>query len=138
VRFVASLGAVVVAVVAGCSSSLQPGSPADASSGGGGNGGARGNDGGSGPDVTYPVWFKCLPDGGPDCPSDQPCPEVPLSSGSCGDLPGVLGHPATPQTVGHPIGCGVGLSYGNPYYGNTQVECTCTDFADMVLWQCPI
>jgi hypothetical protein len=124
VRFAASLIVAVGVGVAACSSSLQPG--------------PSGNDGGAAGDAQYPVTFTCLPDGGADCPSGQTCPELPLSSSSCGDLPGVLGYPATPQTVGRPIGCAVGLSYGNPYFSNTQVQCFCTDFADMVSWACPI
>jgi hypothetical protein len=132
VRFVSRLMVVVVGVAA-CSSTLQSSPDGDGSDSG------SGNDGGSANDVSYPVTFRCEADGGADCPSGQPCPEVPLSSSSCGDLPGVLGHAPTPQTVGRPIGCVVGLSYGNPYYSNTQVECWCTAISnDIVSWQCAI
>ena len=69
---------------------------------------------------TYPIAFVCEPDGGSDCPSGDPCPALPLGSDTCGDLPGLFGHPTTPVTTGRPIGCTVGLPYGNPYYADEQ------------------
>ena len=129
-RFLASLIVVVVAGVAACSSTLQPNANGDAGGGGGATDGAV--------DGSYPVTFTCLVDGGADCPSGQPCPEVPLSSSACGDLPGVLGHESTPQTVGRPVGCVVGLSYGNPFFGDSQVQCYCAETGGGVQWGCPI
>ena len=84
---------------------------------------------------TYPVTFVCVPDGGAACPPGGECPVVPEGAGACGDVPGVLGHPATPIDMARPVGCQVGLSYGNPYYGDSQVKCTCTDATG---WTCPI
>ena len=90
---------------------------------------------------TYPVTFVCTSNAGADCPPGESCPELPLSSNnSCGDLPGVLGHPATSVTTARPVGCRVGLSYGNPYYSDSQVMCTCTGTTPSVPpdWLCPI
>jgi len=84
---------------------------------------------------TYPLTFVCDPAGGPGCPAGDQCPVVPEGSGACGDLPGVLGHPPTPIDMARPVGCRAGLHYGNPAYGDSQVNCTCTDTA---LWSCPI
>jgi hypothetical protein len=91
-------------------------------------------------DKTYPVTFVCASNTGASCPLGEACPELPLSSDSCGDLPGLFGHPATPETTGRPVGCRVGLSYGNPYYSDTQVMCTCTALTTSAApeWICPI
>ncbi len=77
-------------------------------------------------DSEYPLRFICEP-GGDGCPHRSQCPEVPLGADSCGDLPGLFGHPAIPATVGRPVGCQALLPYGNPAYGNTQQPCTCDD-----------
>lgn len=84
-------------------------------------------DGGSDGDAgkVYPLTFICGSDAGADCPSGQPCPEVPLSSAACGDIPMNLGHEAILETTGHPVGCMARLPYGNPYYLDTQVQCVC-------------
>ena len=92
---------------------------------------------------TYPVTFVCDPTAGTTCPPGTECPVLPLGADSCGDLPGVLGHPSTPVTTGRPVGCRVGLSYGNPYYADSQVMCTCgTTFSSpsspAPQWTCPI
>jgi hypothetical protein len=91
---------------------------------------------------TYPVRFVCEP-GGEACPRGSECPELPLSADTCGDLPGLFGHPPTSVTKGRPIGCMVSLSYGNPYYADTQQECTCdarvsSNPSDGAAWACPI
>jgi hypothetical protein len=114
--------------VAACSSSLQSGH----------DGG--GNDAASDGDAGYPIVFICAVDvdGGADCPPGQTCPEVPLSSTSCGDLPGVLGHDSIPQTAGRPLGCWVSLPYGNPYFNNDQVTCVCSNQLGGAQWLCPI
>jgi len=75
---------------------------------------------------TYPVTFVCEPTAGTVCPPGTECPALPLGADTCGDLPGGFGHPATPVTKGRPVGCMVGLSYGNPYWGDTQQTCSCT------------
>ena len=90
---------------------------------------------------TYPVKFLCEP-GGSACPEGTECPELPLGADTCGDLPGLFGHPATPVTKGRPVGCTVWLSYGNPYYGDTQQDCTCTanissPSSSSATWVCP-
>ena len=89
-------------------------------------------------EVNYDVTFTCAP-GGPECPPGQECPTVPRGGGGCEDLPGALGYMPTKLDVGHPIGCQVGLAYGNPYYGNTQVRCTCQIVVGTrPEWLCPI
>ncbi len=108
-------------------------SGASGTGGKGGTGGASGASGaggvnaggGTGGGQSYPLSFVCDSNAGTSCPANQPCPEVPLSATSCGDIPGVLGHQSIPQTVGHPVGCVAWLPYGNPYYLDAQVQCTC-------------
>jgi hypothetical protein len=89
---------------------------------------------------TYPVTFVCEPTGGLTCPPEGECPALPLGSDTCGDLPGLFGHPPTSVTVGRPVGCEVGLSYGNPYYGDSQQTCTCTmdSSSPTPKWECPV
>jgi hypothetical protein len=92
---------------------------------------------------TYPVSFVCDSSGGPDCPAGAECPALPLGADACGELPGLFGHPATPVTTGRPIGCRVALSYGNPYYGDSQQTCTCSTLGSTTSpptpqWTCPI
>jgi hypothetical protein len=91
---------------------------------------------------TYPVRFVCEP-GGSACPPGTECPALPLGGDTCGDLPGMFGHPSTPVTVGRPVGCTVWLSYGNPYYADSQQECTCSATVESHTpstpqWSCPI
>jgi hypothetical protein len=91
-------------------------------------------------DREYPVRFVCSP-GGPDCPASEQCPELPLAPDRCGELPGLFGHPPTPVTTGRPIGCMVWLSYGNPYYGDSQQTCTCEVqplASSLAMWSCPL
>src|SRR6188474_1087141 len=102
-RSLACLMVAGVLAVAACSASLTSGQDAnDYDSGSGGTDGGGGTGGMDGrPNVgiptdggrTYPMTFVCLPDGGPDCPAGEPCPEVPPSSESCGDIGSILGHP---------------------------------------------
>ena len=88
---------------------------------------------------TYPVTFVCEPTAGAECPPGEACPALPFGSDTCGDLPGLFGHPTTTVTTGRPLGCRVGLSYGNPYYGDSQVTCTCASISSQTpAWQCPI
>jgi hypothetical protein len=112
-------------------------SGASGTGGKGGTGGASGASGaggvnaggGTGGGKSYPLSFTCDSSAGTSCPANQPCPEVPLSATSCGDIPGVLGHQSIPQTVGRPVGCVARLPYGNPYYLDAQVLCTCMVFS---------
>src|SRR5439155_354315 len=78
---------------------------------------------------TYPVTFVCEADAGAECPDGERCPVVPEGPNACGDLPEVLGHPSMPIDEARPAGCRVGLSFGNPAYGDSQVMCTCAAFA---------
>jgi len=92
---------------------------------------------------TYPVKFVCESTGGTTCPAGSECPALPLGADTCGDLPGLFDHPSTPVTKGRPIGCTVWLSYGNPYYGDSQQVCTCTILnpsasSSTPKWSCPI
>ena len=111
---IAALAAALALPLSGCNSGRIP-------AGGDSFDGGYDEDGGK----IYPMTFVCLADAGPDCPSGQPCPEVPLSSAACGDIPANLGHEAIHQTTGRPVGCWAGLPYGNPYYTDTQVPCLC-------------
>jgi hypothetical protein len=91
---------------------------------------------------TYPVSFVCDTTGGTTCPPGAECPTLPLGADTCGDLPGMFGHPATPETVGRPVGCIVRLSYGNPNFGNSQQSCTCITLtmptsSTATQWICP-
>lgn len=87
----------------------------------------------------YPVRFICESNGGTECPPGSECPELPLGLDTRGDLPGLFGHPSTPVTKGRPVGCTVGLSYGNPYYSDTQQSCTCrATHSSVARWECPI
>lgn len=85
----------------------------------------------------YDVSFVCQP-GSAVCPKDAECPELPLGSGGCEELPGLFGHDPTPVDVARPVGCTVGLSYGNPNYGNDQQTCTCEDRTGTPAWLCPL
>ena len=87
----------------------------------------------------YDVTFKCAA-GAADCPAGEECPTVPLGSGGCDDLPGLFGHEPTKVDVGRPLGCMVGLAYGNPYYSNEQERCICKKLTPMspVEWLCPL
>ncbi|HET6281502.1 MAG TPA: hypothetical protein VFH73_11055 [Polyangia bacterium] len=91
-------------------------------------------------DSDYPVSFICEPNGGADCPAGKACPTVPLGSGGCEDLPGLFGHQPTKVPAGRPRGCRVDLSYGNPYYGDTQQICICASVSPMspATWGCPV
>jgi hypothetical protein len=90
---------------------------------------------------SYAVTFVCETSTGSDCPTGQPCPEVPPSNTSCGDLPGLFGHPATPETTSRPIGWMVALPYGNPYYSDSQQTCICMPNPAVngaASWVCPL
>ena len=88
-----------------------------------------------GGEKTYSLRFVCeSTDGGTYCPPGNECPIVPEASSSCGDLPGVLGHPPIPIVMARPVGCQARLPYGNPAYGGSQVTCTCTSSS----WFCGI
>lgn len=92
---------------------------------------------------TYPVTFFCDPNGGAACPPGTSCPALTLGTDTCGDLPGLFGHPTTPVKMGRPVGCVVGLSYGNPYYGDTQQKCICSTQPSSTpppapRWLCPV
>jgi hypothetical protein len=94
-------------------------------------------------ETTYPTTFTCVSGAGGNaaCPGGQTCPTVPLGAGGCEDLPGAFGHPATKVEAGRVEGCRVGLSYGNPYYRDTQQECVCKKFEKtdaMPRWTCAI
>ena len=113
------------------------------STGGGAN---AGPDGGldSGPGRIYSLTFTCGPTGSDECPAGQPCPEVPLSSTSCGDLPAIAGRPgftpdheAIPQSTGRPVGCSAALPYENPYYEGEQQTCLCMDLGG-IKWVCAL
>jgi len=101
--------------------------------------GAGGNSagGGTGDGMTYPLSFVCT-GAGASCPAGQACPEVPRSDTSCGDIPGVLGHPSIPQTSAHPVGCQALLPFGNPYYLDMQVQCVCMAIGGTTGWQCAL
>ncbi len=91
---------------------------------------------------SYPVSFVCDSTGGTACPPGTECPEVPLGTDNCGDLPGMFGHPATTVTKGRPVGCIVRLPYGNPNFGGSQQTCTCMTLAappapPSTQWMCP-
>jgi len=83
---------------------------------------------------TYSLKFVCESTGGAQCPPGDECPVVPEGSSACGDLPGVLGHAPIPIEMARPVGCQSWLPYGNPYYGDSQVTCTCTSSS----WLCGI
>jgi hypothetical protein len=90
---------------------------------------------------TYDVTFKCTESGGSACVKDQTCPTMPLDGGGCEDLPGLFDHPPTKVDSGRPVGCEVGLSYGNPFYGDSQQTCSCQKLdadAGKPSWSCPI
>jgi hypothetical protein len=89
-------------------------------------------------DKTYSVSFVCESDGGAGCPSGDECPVVPEGTDACGDVPGVLGHEPMPIDMARPVGCRVGLAYGNPAFGDSQVVCTCSSNASPATWWCPI
>jgi len=93
-------------------------------------------------DRTYPVTFRCQqPDGGAACPAGDECPVVPRGPDACGDAPGLFGHAPTPVDMGRPLGCAIGLPYGNPAYGDTQQWCDCSPSpADptIAMWLCGI
>lgn len=95
------------------------------------------------PSTKYPVTFICASNGGSACPPGTECPALPLGADTCGDLPGLFGHPTTPATTGRSVGCTVGLSYGNPFYADSQQVCTCSTLAAVgsppaSQWECPI
>jgi hypothetical protein len=73
---------------------------------------------------TYPVTFTCAAST-PGCSQGQICPTLPLDAGGCEELPGLFGNASTPVDAGRPLGCVVGLSYGNPHYEDGQQHCTC-------------
>jgi hypothetical protein len=112
----------------------------------GGTGGSAGASGASGTSggwptdggMSYPLSFVCTSDAGSSCPAGQACPEVPRSATSCGDIPGVLGHPPIPQTSARPVGCMARLPFGNPYYLDMQVQCVCMTIAGTSSWQCAL
>jgi hypothetical protein len=116
----------------------------DGSQGGSAGGSQGGNAGASdGGDVgkSYPMTFTCEADAGASCPEGQPCPEVPSSATSCGDLPAVLGHPAIPETTSRPLGCTAGLPFGNSFYNDMQQTCTCMPTIGSpgtASWYCPL
>ena len=111
------------------------GAAGGAGTGAGGQGGGVG--GGAG--TTYSFTFVCEADGGAPCPPGGECPVVPEGSGTCGDLPGLLGHPAIPIDMARPVGCQARLPFGNPYYADSQVTCTCsTIVSPSPAWLCPI
>jgi hypothetical protein len=90
---------------------------------------------------TYDVTFTCTQSGGAACVKGQTCPTMALDAGGCEDLPGLFDHPPTKVDAGRPVGCEVGLSYGNPFYGDSQQTCFCqqpiTD-AGVPSWSCGI
>jgi len=111
------------------------------SSGGGAN---AGPDGGMDSGRIYTLTFTCGPTGSSECPAGEPCPEVPLSSTSCGDLPAIAGRPgftpdneAIPQSTGRPVGCSAALPYENPYYEGEQQTCACMDLGG-IKWVCAL
>ena len=89
---------------------------------------------------TYPVSFVCEADAGASCPPGNECPVVPEGPGACGgDLPGSFGHAPMPIDMARPVGCRVGLAYGNPAFGDSQVLCFCMSTASTdAMWWCPI
>jgi hypothetical protein len=92
-------------------------------------------------DKTYPVTFVCEPDGGASCPPGDPCPVVPVAPDACGDVPALGNQPPTPVDMGRPLGCRIGLPYGNSFYGDTQQFCICSPSPGdptKAAWQCPV
>jgi len=91
---------------------------------------------------SYPLDFVCETPGSAACPVGTVCPALPLGPDTCGDLPGLFGHPPTIVTKGRPVGCRVNLPYGNPYYGDSQQSCTCESQIGSAsaapAWLCPI
>ena len=89
---------------------------------------------------TYDVTFTCGTPGTPECPAGATCAPIPLGSpDGCDDLPGLFGNPPTKVEQGRPVGCRVGLSYGNPYYGDEQQTCNCSKLGrPRASWECPI
>jgi hypothetical protein len=91
----------------------------------------------------FATTFTCTSAGGATCPTGHTCPTLPLGTGGCEDLPALFGQPSTPVDAGRPIGCEVGLPFGNPYYACTQQTCTCRqlpagDAAVTSSWVCPL
>jgi hypothetical protein len=79
--------------------------------------------------TSYNLTFQCVGnEGGSVCPVGQSCPEVPLGSGGCDNLPGLFGHPETRTDAGRPVGCDVGLPYGKSTRNGSmlQVHCYCS------------
>lgn len=86
---------------------------------------------------TYDLTFTCDP-GGAQCPTGQECPTVPRGMGGCDDLPGIFNNPSIKVNVARPVGCKLGLPYGNPFYLDMQVMCYCTSDIGFPQWGCPI
>jgi hypothetical protein len=94
---------------------------------------------GSGCGRDYPMSFKCDDHHEDLCPTGAECPEVPLDSSSCGELPGLFGHEPIPTNTARPMGCVVELPYGNPNYGDDQQGCICQSMPDGTAgWACPV
>ncbi len=91
-------------------------------------------------DPSYELSYRCQADAGV-CPAvGRVCPTVPLASDGCDDIPSVLGHDGIPADAGRPLGCIAALPFGNPSYGNSQVDCVCAKLGtnDPPHWLCPI
>ena len=100
---------------------------------------------------TYPLSFRCT-QGSAACPADRTCPTLPLGASACNDVPGLFEHAPIHLDAGRPPGCVVALPYGNPYYGNSQQSCVCTQYSlpdagpdagfipppSPPMWECPL
>jgi len=94
---------------------------------------------------SYELTFRCNP-GGELCPVGQVCPQLPLGSGGCEDLPSLFGHPAIPVNAGRPIGCVAELPFENPYFPGDQQPCFCqstlvpgdASVVETAGWECPL
>lgn len=88
---------------------------------------------------TDEARFICSKSAGAGCPAGEMCPEIPLGSGGCEDLPGLFGHPKVIVQTGRPVGCVLLLPYENPYYPGSPQDCFCeqSTFTDnLPRWTC--
>lgn len=88
---------------------------------------------------TDEARFTCGKSAGADCPAGKMCPEIPLGSGGCEDLPGLFGNPKVTVQTGRPVGCVVLLPYENPYYPGFPQDCLCeqsTFTNNLPRWSC--
>ena len=89
---------------------------------------------------TYSSYARCAPGYADSCgATNQSCGAVTGDAPSCPmEIPPTLDHPATTLDAPKPIGCAVGLTFGNPNYQDSQVVCTCGLISGRNDWTCPI